>query len=514
MKSSFAFLAASLFALSGFPQTELKAENLIPSKPGTAPDYFCTWNIQGYVVNYAKSTLRDAMTESNMFGSGKYQNWVDFYPRIRSDLYFVMDDSWDVDFTNYDYGADLLNPVRFPTYASSGTEEEKFRKLNTAIRAKGWRAVGGWIAANKAKAYKEMSDHDFYAERLKWMESAGWGYLKVDWGTNAKDPAWRRQLTEWGHQYAPDIHVEQAMIWSCVPFADVFRTYDIEAITSIPVTLSRVCQGIKQVAEPKAKALINCEDEPIIGAALGCAIGVMRHPYVGNLPNGEQDFVFPPVARDLKQCLNEVERGVLWHRVAPPFKVDGQVNIDETRLTDTWCFQAHEGWATKIPGKWASNAAPARITRGGLPLPTVKTDSGEPPFVIASRHPNGALAIATLGRTVCASPSDRKYWTPLADITLAAGKLTGPIAIFGHYQSLTLTFDFPMTGRTILAQDILDDQAKDITAQAIINGNTVKLPGSLIDRIGLEKASPRDKSNPGMVISISGAEPPMPPAGA
>ncbi len=243
MKDCFAFLAASLFALGGFLQTELKAENLIPGKPGTAPDYFCTWNIQGYVLSYAKGKLRDAMTENNIFGSGKYQDWIDFYPRIRSDLYFVMDDSWDVDFTNYDYGTDLLNPVRFPTYASSGTEEEKYKKLNTAVQAKGWRAVGGWIAANKAKAAKDMSDHDFYAERLKWMEAAGWGYLKVDWGTNAKNPQWRRQLTEWGHQYAPDIYVEQAMIWSCVPFADAFRTYDIEAITSIPVTLVEGLSG-------------------------------------------------------------------------------------------------------------------------------------------------------------------------------------------------------------------------------------------------------------------------------
>ncbi len=56
----------------------------------------------------------------------------------------------------------------------------------------------------------------------------------------------------------------------------------------------------------------------------------------------------------------------------------------------------------------------------------------------------------------------------------------------------------------------MDNHARDITAQAIIKGNTVTLPGSLIDRIGLEKASPGDKSDPGMVISISGAESPVP----
>ena len=500
---------------AGAIHPELKAENLIPGTPGNAADYFCTWNIQGYAVSYANTkSHRDAMTESNIFGAGMYQNWAGFFPRIRSDLYFVMDDSWDVGFTNYDYGADILNPDRFPTYASSGTEPEKLRKLNAAIQAKGWRAVGGWICANKAEAYHDRSDQDFYAQRLQWMNSAGWGYWKVDWGKQSKDANWRRNLTEWAHLYAPRLQVEHAMNWSCVPFADVFRTYDIEAVTSIPVTLSRVCQGIRQVAEPNAKAIINCEDEPTIGAALGCAIGIMRHPYFGNLPNGQQDYVFPPVARDLKHCLNEAERGVLWHRVAPPFKVDGQVNMDKTSLQDTWCFQAREGWSTKTPGKWVTNSAPARITRGGLSLPTVKVDSGEPPFVIASRHPNGAITIATLVRTICTSPADRRCWTPLADITLAAGKLTGPIGIFGHYKTLTLAFDAPMSVRTILAQDILDHQPKDITTQATIKGNTVTLSGNLIDQVGLEMASPGDKSDPGMVISVSGSESPVSPPSA
>ncbi len=254
MRKSSTILATSLFALGGFLSSGLRAENLIPTTPGTAPNYFCTWNVQGYVLSYAKNKLRDAMTEEDMFGRRKYQNWVGFYPGIRSDLYFVMDDSWDVDFKNYDYGTDLLNPVRFPSYASSGTEQEKFKKLNDAVKAKGWRAVGGWIAANKSKAAKDISDHDFFAERLKWMEAAGWGYLRVDWGTNSKSEKWRRQLTEWGHQYAPNIWVEQAMILSCVPFSDAFRTYDVEVITAIPVTLNHVCDGIKQVAEPGAKA--------------------------------------------------------------------------------------------------------------------------------------------------------------------------------------------------------------------------------------------------------------------
>ena len=29
--------------------------SLVPVTPSTAPDYFCTWNLQGYVTNYLSS---------------------------------------------------------------------------------------------------------------------------------------------------------------------------------------------------------------------------------------------------------------------------------------------------------------------------------------------------------------------------------------------------------------------------------------------------------------------------
>jgi len=53
----------------------IAGENLIPTTPGKAPNYFCTWNVQGYIVSYKSSKdERDAMNGSNMFGTGKYQN--------------------------------------------------------------------------------------------------------------------------------------------------------------------------------------------------------------------------------------------------------------------------------------------------------------------------------------------------------------------------------------------------------------------------------------------------------
>ena len=485
---------------------EAKDPNLIPTTPGETPDYLCTWSLQGFVVNYTGVTpTRDALTEANIWGNGKYQNWAYFYPRIRKDLIFMMDDSWDVGMklkNTGDCGGLQLNAERFPMTASATTEAAKLKILNQAFQAKGWRAVGGWVCAQKPMEFKDISDKDFYTQRLKAMNEAGWAYWKVDWGNNRSDEKWRRQLTELSHLHAPKLLVEHAINWSCVPFSDVFRTYDVEVMTSVPVTLDRVKKGLSTVAEPDAKGIINCEDEAVMAATLGCSMGIMRYPFVGNQPDGKQDFVFPPIGRDLKNCINEVERAVLWHRVAPPFKVDGKVTVDRAELEDSWYFKDREGWSTGA-GKWARYRAPARMTRGDLPLPTVSILSGEPPFVIASRHPNGTVTIATLGRTLCKSVTDRSYALPLADITLQVGKLTGLVGVFGRYKSLTLIFDTALAGKTVLAQDILSLHSTNITDKVKASGNSLTIPGELIEKIGLAEATPGDKSDPGMVLSIS-----------
>ena len=46
--------------------------SLVPSKPSTAPDYYCTWNLQGYVCSYGagagSNDLRIEINEDNLFG--------------------------------------------------------------------------------------------------------------------------------------------------------------------------------------------------------------------------------------------------------------------------------------------------------------------------------------------------------------------------------------------------------------------------------------------------------------
>ena len=175
---------------------------------------------------------------------------------------------------------------------------------------------------------------------MRWMQASGVAYWKVDYGHQEKDEAWRRHLTEMGRQTAPGLTIETALIPHAITWGDTYRTYDVDALLSVPQTLGRVVSELDLKAEPPAKGLINCEDEVYLGAALGCCYGVMRHSFVGNLPSGRQDFVFPPITRDLKHCTDEVVRAVRWHRIAPAFAVGANpVATSSELLTDNWFFQ-------------------------------------------------------------------------------------------------------------------------------------------------------------------------------
>jgi len=475
---------------------DCRAESVLPSLVPTtsanaSPDYFCTWNIQGYYSSYATSDLqKDAVQESQLFGQGRYQNWLGQYARVRQDLYFLMDEGWDLP----DEQIQLL-PARFPSYAA-GTQPENFRKLSDAVKKSGWRGLGLWMRA-------DVKTDDFWTQRLQWMHSSGVAYWKVDYGDHSRDEAWRRHLTELGHREAPDLILETAMLPQAIIWGDTFRTYDVDALLSVPQTLARVATELPYKAEPPAKGLINCEDEVYLGAALGCCYGIMRHRFTGSLPSGRQDFVFPPVTRDLKHCTDEVVRAVRWHRIAPAFAVGANpVAVSSELLTDNWQFQDDESWRYTA-GKNVSETAPAAVTRG-MPLPEVTLATGSvKPFVVASRYPNGAVAVATLGRTLCPSKADRRWITgEVADVRLQVGQYSGPIGIFGRYHSLTLVFDRTLAGQRVFAQDLAGDTPQDVTRRVHISGDHLTIPGAVIDRIGRSAATPGDKSDPGLVLVL------------
>lgn len=305
-------------------------------------------------------------------------------------------------------------------------------------------------------------------------------------------------MTNLGKQVAPDLIIEQAMTPSVISAADVYRTYDVENVIAVPHTIDRIGKLLTALPKGQAVSIINCEDEPYIAVGTGSAIGIMRHEFNGDLPNGTQDYAFPPVGRDMKSRLDEVTRAVMWHRIALPFGINKtNFYIDTTILHDYWMMEARESWMGNH-GKGYRNAfqAPAIITRG-LEKPEVTLRKGDTikPYILASRYPNGAVAIASIGRTI-----GREYLTPRADVILKVDMLNKPFGIFGHYNNLTIQVKNPSRYSHIYAQDLAGNTPTDITAQVDHRGNKFTLSGAVINKIGLSAASRNDKSEPGLVL--------------
>lgn len=471
--------------------------SLVPDTPNTAPDYFCTWNVQGFACSYGNASLQaDAMVEANLFGEGSNQNWLGFFPDVRGDLIFLLDDAFDFPLGGGHHhparGSVALDDARFPSYR--GTPAERLAQLNRDVKARGWRGLGLWIcnSRNRLPGLEQTESDEYWCERLRWSQAAGVLYWKVDWGVGDRDrPLWKFKVTPKAREAAPDVWLEFASGTE----ADVYRTYDVAIVQSIPETIRRIGDFLAKVA-PQDRRIINCEDEVYIGAALGCHYGIMRHPLPDPMPNGKPDGFFPAHFRDVKHRMDEVTRAVRWHRIAQPFPKGDAVAIDENTLTD-------------FKGK----PAPARIARGGLPLPTVTVSDGkEPPYVLCSRYPDGEIAVATIPRNLGENGIHCLVF-PLADVTLDLGEMDRPVGIFGEYASLTLLTTNALAGKRIFAQDLAAASPVDITREVSVTGGRLTIPGAVIHRIGRMAAKPGDISDPGLVLAIEDLTPffPKPP---
>lgn len=305
--------------------------------------------------------------------------------------------------------------------------------------------------------------------------------LGVAWGIGMPGkPLWKFKVTPKARSVAPDVWIEFGTQ------GDLYRTYDVAISVSIPETIRRIGEFLTK-QDSNDWRLINCEDEVYIGAGAGCTYGVMRHPLVGNMPNGKPDAFFIPHFRDVKRRIDEVTRAVRWHRIAQPFPKGDAAMVDDHTLTD-----------------FKSKPAPARIARGGLPLPVVTVPEGEePPYVLCSRHPGGEIAVATSPRNL-GENGRLSLVFPLAHVTLDAGELKRPVGIFGQYASLTLITPSVLSGKRILAQDLAGTTPVDITAEVKVDGQRLTIPGEVIRRVGLMAATPGDVSDPGLVLAVDG----------
>jgi hypothetical protein len=489
-----------------------REENLVPEAPASTPNYWCTWAAQNYMYGHDLSKLNvemlegdsgsklahDSMTEDILLGD---EGWATkFFPKIRKDVYLLLDDGWQTGGT----ATFELDPKKFPSF--TGSPADRLRKLNHAIQNAGWRGTALWCRNTPG------GDADHRLENLS--QSAGIKYWKVDIG----DPAFNLvRLRDETHipLTLEHVHAESPLngdwrkdgrfgpqVWGSrrmgiLQHTDVYRTYDVTSILSLPTTLDRMAEMLKGAqGHPEIHGLLNVEDEVYVAAVMGCTMGILRHPMQGMRPGQDADLFFNG-PRQAKRRLDEVVRALCWQRIAPPFPAgQGSVTISNEVLTDSWLFKRGQTWQNDIVGATVLQGAPSCIARS-ISLPEVHA-TAEKPFVFAARFPNGAVAIAAQERTEVG----KAWYIPKCDVTLSVSDATGPYGVFGYFNSLTLTFDEPLPKKRILAQDLASDESVDITNAVQMGGKSLLIPGHVIRQVGLQGATPGDLSAPGIVIAF------------
>lgn len=489
--------------------------NLIQDYINTTPDYYCTWQTQLYATCDGKPTgQRSVINENSLFNEEKPYGWAYFYEGARKDLFIVLDDGWDVpmmDNSEY-YGSLILNDEKFPTFTNnSKTNTDALKMLSDKIKLLGWKGLGLWVCCQECEKYSDNKEtEEYWIEKLKEANDAGIGYWKVDWGEKSLDIEFRKMLTELGKEYAPDLIIEHAVNSEIIPYSDTFRTYDVPAIMSIPMTLEKIkkCMSVDKVKDGLS-GLINCEDEAYIAAAGGFAMGIMRHPYSGKFTNGHSDMSFPETHRNLKTKMYEVIRAVNWHKVAPAFCFDrSSIFVDEHELEDNWHFlnksEEIETWwfdseefCKGLKGDVITKSAPAGISRECNPPDVIADENGNVPYVVASKNPNGVFSVATLGRT-----SGRKYEIPKCDILVKTGE-SKTIGVFGEYKNLLIETTYSEIS-SVLMQDLADEKAYDVTDDVTFEENKIVIPGAVIEKIGTISQPDEDTSEPGVIINLKG----------
>ena len=506
-------VASSTYELFGRATAlEKTGESLIPESPVEAPNYWCTWAAQNYMYghNLAKLDPRilegdsgsrlahDAMTEDILFGKNGWA--AAFFPKIRKDVFLLLDDGWQVGGT----ATFELDSRKFPSF--TGSSSERLKKLNHAVEQAGWRSTALWCRNTPG------GDADHRLETVS--QSAGIRYWKIDIGDPSFNLVRLRDKThiplilehvhgespvngDWRKdgRFGPQTWDSRRM--KILQNTDVFRTYDVTSILSLSTTLDRLAEMLKGAeGHPGIHALLNVEDEVYLAATMGCTMGVLRHPMHGMRPGSDADLFFNG-PRQAKRRMDEVVRALRWQRIAPPFAPGvGSVKLSEEVLTDSWVFERGQVWLNDIIGMKVAQGAPAAITRN-IGLPEVQS-KGEKPFITAAKFPNGAIAIAVHERT----KAGNGWFMPKCDVTLSIADARGPIGVFGYFDSLTLAFNSPLQKQRILAQDLAGDHSFDITNAVQMRGNSLFIPGSVMRTVGLNNATPGDISAPGLVIAL------------
>ena len=186
------------------------------------------------------------------------------------------------------------------------------------------------------------------------------------------------------------------------------------------------------------------------------------------------------------QYLQEVSAAVHWLSIAPPF-VGGSYAESEKLLYDQCHFEQGDTWYPDAIGKTVTQAAPAVMARN-TELPVVRCGE-KAPFVIASKHPNGAYAVATVRRYRYFNDTD----APNVTCTIQDAKTVG---CFGRFSTLTLQTKAPVT--RIVAQDLFDMHSQDVTDQITQTQNTLLINGATLS----SWCKTTDESEPAVLLTL------------
>lgn len=499
--------------------------NLIPeARSGKTFDYFCTWSAQTRwglpkEVNLGPQEMRDRLTEDFLFGEGGLLRGID--PAARGGLIAVLDDGWDVPAGSAPgkdisvFGSLIVDADKFPS--CTGAPEERLKKLSDKALSLGYAGLGLWVAvqiagAREGEVFTDEEIYAYWAERARWCRAAGVKYWKCDWGRQAGDLRFRRLMTDAVKDNAPDLLIEHlypipdpldselprdeafadrmALAQEFFRDSDALRTYDVALEFGVPSTLQRIADFCAQrPRSPRAgcAGVLNVEDCLYLAPGCGAAAGVMRVPL---------EEYQPRMARSGK--MTELTRLLAWHRLVPPFSLHAlPFRQSDERLVSSYSFAPDfSGWPD-MHGQTIVQSAPASMSFG-LPLPSARPDGeGNRPYLISSRHPHtGAAALCALPRTL----PGRLYHMPRCLLTQEGLCADAPVGLFGRAEGFSLHFDRPVEACRVLAQDPAGQECADITRQTVRKGNSLLVPGEVIDRLCAPNQPDGDHSDPAAIL--------------
>lgn len=448
-------------------------------------DYYCTWQAQNIYCQVKGVSNRDYLDEEAIFG----ENGIVYaHPELRKELYFVLDDGWDVPYSHhvnedYPFASHEIKSDRFPSFV--GTPKEKLKQMVEKITSFGWKGVGIWVCAQgSGEDYHKSIDElkDFFKERLLWSKYAHISYWKVDWGIYCNEVEYRKMLVELTNEYYPELIIENAMCinpvngfndgeeenlkylfpWTknmkkyidkVTSFSEVFRSYDVTEELSTTTTLARLVYLLKQ-----QHCIINCEDELYLGAVLGCSLGIERNK------NCVVKGITPTTSFHNRD--GETLAAIRYRKISPCF-AGGKLNVSKEKFLDECYFDSY--WSKNIEHQNVKQICPARVARN-TSLPKV-TKIKEAPYVVCCKDHHHHYAIGTFKRLN--HEEDERY---SIHVTVNIDEMVNHIAIFSnHIKVLKIQFNEELENKKVYLVDLIHNHQKDITNHVIIKNNMLKL---------------------------------------